>query len=87
MRYDRNSLKKRGIPHLPGDWEFRELAVKKKWLLKNYPDIVHTHGGSGRNQGRKLKFDEETTTFSVRVPVSKKDELKKIVDAKLEEWS
>lgn len=45
------------------------------------------HGGAGRGQGRKLKFNEETTTLSVRVPVSKKEELKNIIDTKLEEWS
>lgn len=45
------------------------------------------HGGAGRGQGRKLKFNEETTTLSVRVPVSKKEELKELIDAKLEEWS
>lgn len=88
MRYDRNFLQKKGIPHLPGNWEIRGLEEKKKWLIKNYPDIIiKTHGGAGRGQGRKLKFDEETTTFSVRVPVSKKEELKKIVNAKLEGWS
>lgn len=87
MRYDRKFLQKKGIPNLPGNWELRGLEEKKKWLLKNYPDIINTHGGAGRGQGRKLKFDEETTTFSCRVQVSKKEELKKIVDAKLEEWS
>lgn len=87
MRYDRFFLQKKGIPHLPGNWEFRELEDKKKWILKNYPEIMNTHGGPGRGQGRKSKFNEETTTLSVRVPVSKKEELKNIVDAKLEEWS
>ncbi len=44
-------------------------------------------GGSGRNQGRKPKFNEETTTFSCRVPVSKKVELSNVVHLKLLEWS
>ncbi len=34
-----------------------------------------TRGGAGRNQGRKPKYKEKTTTFSCRVPVSKKKEL------------
>ncbi len=45
-----------------------------------------TRGGSGRNQGRHDKYGEETTTFSCRVPVSKKDELKKVVAAALKRW-
>lgn len=51
------------------------------------PKKKKTIGGAGRGQGRKLKFQEETTTFSCRVPVSKKPELKQIVDTKLSEWS
>jgi len=46
-----------------------------------------TRGGSGRNQGRKPRFKEPTTTLTVRVPVSKKEELKALCDAKLAEWS
>lgn len=53
--------------------------------MKNKPK--KQHGGAGRGQGRKSRFNEETTTLSVRVPVSKKEDLKKIIDAKLEEWS
>lgn len=43
-------------------------------------------GGSGRNQGRYSKYGEETTTFSCRVPVSKKGELSAIVAAALKRW-
>ena len=46
-----------------------------------------TRGGSGRNQGRRPRFKEPTTTLTVRVPVSKKEELKALCDAKLAEWS
>lgn len=34
------------------------------------------NGGGFRNQGRKQKFKEETTTLAFRVPTSKKDEIK-----------
>ncbi len=47
---------------------------------------IKQHGGSGRKQGRKLKFDEETTTFSCRIPISKKPELKLLVENKIAEW-
>jgi len=43
-------------------------------------------GGSGRNQGRHSKYGEETSTFSCRVPVSKKSELAAIVAAALKRW-
>lgn len=46
-----------------------------------------THGGAGRNQGRKPKFKEPTTTLTVRVPVSKKQELAEYVALKLSGWS
>lgn len=45
-----------------------------------------TRGGADRGQGRKNKYGEETTTFSCRVPVSKKDELSTIVAAVLKQW-
>ena len=43
-------------------------------------------GGADRGQGRKNKYGEETTTFSCRVPISKKTELSKIVAAQLKRW-
>ena len=43
-------------------------------------------GGKRKRAGRPSKFKEETTTFSCRVPVSKKQELTKFVNAKLMEW-
>jgi hypothetical protein len=35
---------------------------------------------NGGGQGRKPKFNEETTTLAFRVPVSKKEEIKTKVD-------
>lgn len=46
----------------------------------------NTHGGSGRGQGRKPKYNEETKMICFRVPESKADEIKKIVKDKLEEY-
>lgn len=43
-------------------------------------------GGARPNSGQKLKYSEETTTVSFRVPVSKTDEIKEIVKKKLREW-
>lgn len=43
-------------------------------------------GGAGRGQGRKSDYGEPTTTFSCRVPVSKKSELSAIVAAALKRW-
>jgi hypothetical protein len=40
-----------------------------------------------KGAGRKPKFNEVTTTFSCRVPMSKKVELSQLVRLKLLEWS
>lgn len=43
-------------------------------------------GGADRGQGRHDKYGEPTTTFSCRVPISKKSELSAIVAAELKRW-
>jgi len=44
-------------------------------------------GGARQGSGAKPKYNEHTTTIAFRVPVSKVDELKDMVNAKLSEWS
>jgi hypothetical protein len=44
-------------------------------------------GGKRTNAGRKSAFSEPTKTVSFRCPLSKIDELKLYVTAKLSEWS
>lgn len=44
-------------------------------------------GGSGRGQGRHLKYGEATKNVSFRCPVSKIEQLKKLVNAALAGWS
>jgi hypothetical protein len=44
-------------------------------------------GGSGRNQGRHLKYGEETVPVVIRCPKSKVKELREYVALKLSEWS
>lgn len=44
-------------------------------------------GGKRKNAGRKSDFSEPTKTVSFRCPLSKIDELKLYVIAKLSEWS
>ena len=44
-------------------------------------------GGPGRNQGRKLKYGEETVKVNYRVPVSMKPKLDKYVAKKLEKYA
>ncbi len=46
-----------------------------------------TQGGKRSNAGRKSAFTEPTKTVSFRCPLSKIDELKLYVNAKLLEWS
>lgn len=44
-------------------------------------------GGTRKNAGAKPKYNEPTTTFGVRCPISKVDELKTIIRSKLNEWA
>ena len=44
-------------------------------------------GGTRKGSGAKPKYNEPTTTIAFRVPVSKVDELKDMVNTKLSEWS
>ena len=55
----------------------------------NEPNILQKMkwGGSRKNSGAKPKYNEETKTVAFRCPLSKVDELKIIVKAKLSEWS
>lgn len=46
-----------------------------------------THGGAGRGQGRHLKYGEETKNVTFRCPVSKIEQLKKLVNDVLAGWS
>jgi hypothetical protein len=46
-----------------------------------------THGGAGRGQGRHLKYGEETKNVTFRCPVSKIEQLKKLVNDALAGWS
>lgn len=48
---------------------------------------MQLRGGKRKNAGRKSAFNEPTKTVSFRCPLSKIDELKLYVTAKLLEWS
>lgn len=48
---------------------------------------VQIRGGKRKGAGRKSPFSEPTKTVSFRCPISKTEELKKYVNAKLSEWS
>ena len=48
---------------------------------------MQLRGGKRKNAGRKSAFNEPTKTVSFRCPLSKIDELKLYVIAKLSEWS
>lgn len=44
-------------------------------------------GGAGRNQGRKLKYGEETVKVNYRVPVSMKPKLDNYVSVGLAKYA
>ena len=48
--------------------------------------IKNTHGGAGRGQGNKHKYNEPTKTISFRVPLSKVTELKAIINEYLQQF-
>lgn len=43
-------------------------------------------GGAGRNQGRKLKYGEETVKVNYRVPASFKPKLDKYISSNLAKY-
>lgn len=45
-----------------------------------------TRGGTRQGSGAKPKYNEPTTTIAFRVPLSKVDELKDIVNTRLQEY-
>lgn len=47
----------------------------------------NTRGGTRQGSGAKPKYNEPTTTFGVRCPISKVDELKLIIKSKLSKWA
>ena len=48
---------------------------------------MQLRGGKRKGAGRKSPFTETTKTVSFRCPLSKIEELKLYVNAKLSEWS
>jgi hypothetical protein len=44
-------------------------------------------GGTRSGSGAKPKYNEPTTTIAFRCPVSKVDELKKVINTKLAKWA
>lgn len=44
-------------------------------------------GGKRIGSGAKSKYNEPTTTFGIRCPISKVDEMKTIIRSKLNEWT
>lgn len=39
MKFEKEFLQQKGIPHLPGDWDFRSEAQQVSWLADKYPDV------------------------------------------------
>lgn len=58
------------------------MALQKKKQLKS----IH-RGGKRKGAGRKSPFSEPTKTVSFRCPISKTEELKEYVNAKMSEWA
>jgi len=50
--------------------------------MKKQSTKKENRGGASRNQGRKLKYGEETVKVNYRIPVS----MKSALDAYIEKW-
>lgn len=56
----------------------------KEYTLKK---LKNKRGGTRQGSGAKPKYLEQTKTVAFRCPLSKVDELKLVVKAKLSEWA
>jgi hypothetical protein len=48
--------------------------------------IVNTHGGKRKGAGPPFKYGEDTCNITLRVPKSKKEEIKKMIYALLNQY-
>lgn len=55
-------------------------------MKKEKTELKKKSGGTRKGSGAKPKYNEATTTIAFRVPESKVDELKDMVNTKLSEW-
>jgi hypothetical protein len=62
------------------------VRYQTDYIYEILPDIIKK-GGKREGSGAKPKYNEPTTTVAFRCPQSKAEELKKLVKAKLSEWS
>lgn len=46
----------------------------------------NTHGGAGRNQGRKLKYGEPVKRLMFQIPESKVEHITNLVKKELKKW-
>jgi hypothetical protein len=48
--------------------------------------IVNTHGGKRKGAGPPFKYGEDTCNITLRVPKSKKEEIKRLIYKHLEQY-
>jgi hypothetical protein len=65
----------------------KHSAYHCRFMGKKYDYCQKKRGGKRENAGRKNTYNEPTTTVSFRLPISKVDEIKATVKAKLAELS
>ena len=65
---------------------FIRYLFTKKQELKKVNRKKETRGGTRKGSGAKPKYSEQTKTVAFRCPLSKVDELKKIINEKLNEF-
>ena len=69
-----------------GVWS-SEAKRKLTELCEGVFSLKETRGGTRKGSGAKPKYSEQTKTIAFRCPVSKVDELKKVINTKLAKWA
>jgi hypothetical protein len=64
----------------------KKITLKDIWKLEMAAK-KETRGGTRSGSGAKPKYNEPTTTIAFRCPISKVDELKKVINTKLAKWA
>ncbi len=68
-------------------FQFMNEPSKMAQTKQNKQKVKQKAGGKRDGSGRKGKFSETTKPVSFKCPISKVEEFKEYVNAKLSEWS
>lgn len=89
MRYEREFLQKKGIPHLPGDWDFRSESYQIKWISEHYPevlkDIFNPKNLIKWSEVSRLLAGDRSSITKDRIPQKHSETINELID-KIADW-